>query len=391
METNWYLCVNQISEMLSLISDDISKKIFWARLKVDAEWNIENIHGLLYATKLYSDEMMSTMEDAIEKLRQNETAINERRPVLIYGCGGAGRDYTKLLCQQGILVDAYCDAKKHGQLFEGKVIMSLEELIDDQKQKNYLIIIAVTFQYYEVREFLITHGISKDCILPLFLGGVPSLAPHQLQEKYVRTPYPQYFEFLDYLPDHGAFVDVGCYHGETSIEFFSLLGKKADCYSVVGFEADKTNCQITRNEFEKSAIRKYNIINAAAGEVDGIAEFVLSETSGSYLVTDEKNVNISRPVGDVQRVNVLAIDNCEILKAAVIKMDIEGAELLALKGAEQTIRRDNPMLCICVYHKAGDILAIMEYIHDIVPEYTFRIRHYSQYAPETVLYAFVES
>ena len=68
-------------------------------------------------------------------------------------------------------------------------------------------------------------------------------------------------------------------------------------------------------------------------------------------------------------------------------MDVEGAELEALKGARNLIERDKPKLAICLYHKDDDIWEIPYYIKKLVPEYKLYIRHYSNYQCETVLYA----
>jgi hypothetical protein len=68
-------------------------------------------------------------------------------------------------------------------------------------------------------------------------------------------------------------------------------------------------------------------------------------------------------------------------------MDIEGAELNALKGAEQIIKRYKPKLAICIYHKPEDIWTIPNLLLEFVPDYQFYIRHYSLTCFETVLYA----
>jgi hypothetical protein len=71
-------------------------------------------------------------------------------------------------------------------------------------------------------------------------------------------------------------------------------------------------------------------------------------------------------------------------------MDIEGAELDALKGAEETIKRDKPKLAICIYHKDSDFVETPEYIHEFVPEYRLYVRHHGRTsARETVLYAVI--
>ena len=46
-------------------------------------------------------------------------------------------------------------------------------------------------------------------------------------------------------------------------------------------------------------------------------------------------------------------------------MDIEGAELPALKGAERSIKRYRPNLAISIYHSLDDFLDIPEYINSL--------------------------
>ena len=70
-----------------------------------------------------------------------------------------------------------------------------------------------------------------------------------------------------------------------------------------------------------------------------------------------------------------------------IKMDVEGAELKSLMGACNTIRRDRPKLAISIYHKDKDMVRIPLYIRSLIPDYRLYVRHYSNNANETVLYA----
>ena len=69
-----------------------------------------------------------------------------------------------------------------------------------------------------------------------------------------------------------------------------------------------------------------------------------------------------------------------------IKMDIEGAEYKALKGAERVIRKCHPKLAISVYHKPEDIFDIPSLILEYNSDYRFYLRHYSLTSSETILY-----
>ena len=82
-----------------------------------------------------------------------------------------------------------------------------------------------------------------------------------------------------------------------------------------------------------------------------------------------------------------AVPECQ--NATWIKMDIEGAELNALRGAKGIIRRNHPKLTICIYHSDEDMIRIAEYIHELVPEYKLYVRNHTGRQTEIVLYAVI--
>ena len=89
--------------------------------------------------------------------------------------------------------------------------------------------------------------------------------------------------------------------------------------------------------------------------------------------------NIEVPVAD--------IDSLVNDQVTFIKMDIEGSEYEALKGAKNTIKMYKPRLAISVYHKLQDIWDIPKLILELNPNYKLYFRHYSIAEDETVLYA----
>ena len=70
----------------------------------------------------------------------------------------------------------------------------------------------------------------------------------------------------------------------------------------------------------------------------------------------------------------------------LIKLDVEGAELAALQGARETIRRFKPRLQVCLYHKPADLWELPLFLADLAPEYRMFLGHHSDSHLDTVLY-----
>jgi FkbM family methyltransferase len=70
----------------------------------------------------------------------------------------------------------------------------------------------------------------------------------------------------------------------------------------------------------------------------------------------------------------------------IIKMDVEGFELPALKGAKGVIRTARPKLMVSAYHRSTDLLEIPAYIDAIAPDYRIGLRHHTEDRWDTCLY-----
>ena len=115
---------------------------------------------------------------------------------------------------------------------------------------------------------------------------------------------------------------------------------------------------------------------------------------GSFIINDEKT-SLKDNSEDIYTINTISIDEYvyenKIKKVDFIKMDIEGAELEALKGAKSTISDHRPQLAVAIYHvgynNSSDLYEIPLYLSNNLENYTFRLGHYSTEIYETVLYA----
>ena len=81
------------------------------------------------------------------------------------------------------------------------------------------------------------------------------------------------------------------------------------------------------------------------------------------------------------------LDSLELPRVDFIKMDVEGAELMALRGGEAALRRHRPRLAISRYHRPEDFFSIPIWLDSLGLGYRFYLDHYTIHHEETVLYA----
>ena len=181
----------------------------------------------------------------------------------------------------------------------------------------------------------------------------------------------QYFEsFLNLRPDGEVFADVGCFDGSNSLEF----AKRAPNYrSIHAFEPDPGNFAEARTNL--GPLRDVYLHNVGLSDKEGTLNF--SSDGSESKISPSGGIEIA--VGRMD--TILAED-----PPSFIKMDIEGAEYLALCGARQIISSKQPRLAVCVYHSPGDFHRIPRLILGICDDYDVYLRHYTETIYETVMF-----
>lgn len=87
---------------------------------------------------------------------------------------------------------------------------------------------------------------------------------------------------------------------------------------------------------------------------------------------------------------IYSIDECITDPFDFLKADIEGYEYQMLLGAKESIKKNKPLIAVCIYHNAVDFYSILLLIQSIESKYKFAVRHHTSRLSETVLYAWVE-
>jgi len=195
--------------------------------------------------------------------------------------------------------------------------------------------------------------------------------------------YEHYFSdgIFEYSDDE-VLIDGGAFLGEDTIRFARIIGnklKRSYCFEpdVANYEKCVKNLQKFFDGPEKFCVLKSGLWNANEN-----VGFISYGTHASVF-THLRNISSSSKVSAVKIDDVIEPKD----KVTLIKMDIEGAEIPALQGAENIIRRDKPKLAICIYHMIEDLWEIPLYIHSLVPEYKIYIRHHTTKFWDSVVYA----
>lgn len=154
------------------------------------------------------------------------------------------------------------------------------------------------------------------------------------------------------------------------IGVFTRAAIAAGAKLVVAVEPSPTNLEcLRRNMAPEIAAGRVVVIPEGVWHEDGKLPFHMEpgNSAGNSLLESDirRPVTIEVPLTTIdklaRRLNIGRVD--------FIKMDIEGAETNALRGARSTISKDRPRLAICVYHTASDAKMVPEVIRTASADY----------------------
>ena len=365
-----YACVRQMTLLYRSLQDEQSRRLFWDRLRCDVYPSVAHV------TALYADAFDLSPAERAAQLSLGERAHQLHRlgkKLLLYGAGCCGSRIAEMFQLDAIPFAGFCDRRADElRTVYGKPVYPPEYLFSHQKDCCVLITVSVGRQ--EILEVLRSHSFPQRQILNYFDGD----RSHQA-----------YFDFLEYFPRGTAFVDGGCYDAGTSLQFARRCG--GDYSKIFAFEPDGRNRARCRAAAAAAGLRDFQLLPAGLGRKSGTAPFAADSLASSHVKGGDELSRAPAAAGSSETtIPISALDDV-VGDATIgfIKLDIEGSELDALHGAERTLQRDAPLLAVCVYHRPGDLLAIMDFLSTAVPRYRFWLRHYTATPLDTVLYAAV--
>jgi FkbM family methyltransferase len=179
-------------------------------------------------------------------------------------------------------------------------------------------------------------------------------------------------------------IDGGGCYGDTAVRFALQAGNGGRVFS---FEFVPGNLDLFNQNLALNGelAERIEIIRRALWDRSGCQLSISGKGPASRVCRDDC---ASQNAETVQTTTIDELVAEKRLGAVdFIKLDIEGAELNALRGAERTLKRFSPKLAVCVYHSLEDFFTIPEYLQSLGLGYRFFLRHFSMHKEETVLFA----
>ena len=184
-------------------------------------------------------------------------------------------------------------------------------------------------------------------------------------------------EGLFTFADDEVYVDGGSFDGDTIRSFIARVhGRFADIYA---FEPDPVTFAKLKANFSNEP--RVHPIHAGLYSHGGSLRFRDDATRGAIFAADGE---IEMPVTTID--DVLGGQ-----RLTYVKMNIEGAEIDALQGGRDAIRKWRPRLALSVYHRASDLWRIPQVVLELNPDYRLYLRQHDGGIIETVLYALPSS
>jgi FkbM family methyltransferase len=370
---------------------------------------------------LQSDQLAS----AAEWERRFEALIGPcRGRVVLFGAGALGRKIAAVMRRQARPPLAFSDNSpaKWGQQIDGIPVLAPADAAKQfggdavfvvaigspghafaqtrrqlaqlgcQRVAPYLLLLwhqareLLPYYAYESPEYFRRHA-------PAIMAGFRRLADEASRQTYfehirfrmqadferppARVAEGAYFvESLFALDEREVLVDAGAFDGDTLREYLA----RTSSGTAHAYEPDPGTFRKLVHYVEgldEATRRRITCHQAALGETAGTIKFDATGTLGAA----------ASATGEIA-VEVVALDQVSFARPPTfIKMDIEGAEAGALRGARGLIATQKPVLAICAYHRPDDLWELSALAASLNPGYKFYLRSHDYDGWETVLYA----
>jgi FkbM family methyltransferase len=327
--------------------------------------------------------------------------------VLMFGAGNASREIARFIRDRGTTIIAFLDNDRGrtGSQHDGVQVLP-PEAVNSPELRGLPVIVSTEAQAAVGRQLLDT--------LHVPLARVFSQVSHMLRGHYRTSLLREHSSDLDWLlarvgddesraylealirvrwtmdpsqsrrnahvigqylydrPDTSpqcgdVIVDCGAYTGDTAQDFLTRLHGDTSIYVLEPFPANFAIVERLAASLPKGSILPMQVaVGAATARATLTSSGDEPSMYPSFRSSGSRQIEVS-----VQKLDDLFADT----RVDYLKMDIEGAEIDAIRGAATLISRDRPTMVIASYHRPDDLWAIPRLVESIVPGFRLYAGH----------------
>lgn len=322
---------------------------------------------------------------------------NETRPILVYGMGNGADKLFSRFEKEGISVAEVfaSDGFVRGHIYRGYRVKSFSEV--RESYTDFVIVLSFASTRPEVLSMLCELDRQYD----LYIPDMPVSGDAYFDRDFYNANYDRIVAARDALSDEHSralFCSVVQYKLSGKLSYLTAYTSKySDILASLGRESiasyldggaytgdtlkiamenfPRLSCAHLIEPDPKTYRRLLRTLDGIDAPISLFSHNVALGRDESTLVFHGSGNRNSSLVGASYEHRDSEIPVCSIdtildgERVDYIKLDVEGAELDALIGADRIIRTHRPRLLVSLYHRSEDIFSLILYLHEKYPFY----------------------
>jgi FkbM family methyltransferase len=353
----------------------------------------------------------TTVQSPLRYFYGNSDVEASGTAMYIFGAGGRGAAFGQYAQHVGCNVLGFIDnaPEKQGTTLNGLPVVGLHQIQDKDvpiviSSTHYLAIYSQLAEYGARNIYLdVSYALWNDsdpetlrglrATLQAVFDGMADMDSSQVFASVVRSRmnlspwmfpksvYRQYDHPVVHAEAGDVILDCGAHIGLVSLRFMKQAEGRCTIHAFEPFyfSYSKLLATIFENKLEQGVFPVFSGVWSSTGIIDTLS---VGNQVRWYIQQDtmrERNYITTTTIDEYVEKHGI--------KPTLIKMDIEGAEMEALRGARRTIASCRPKLMLSVYHEPQHLFEIPLFIKDLYPGYVMYLGKHSETYGEMVLYA----
>ena len=338
--------------------------------------------------------------------------FDRTKPTLVYGFGSLATWYLKRLLAEGLEVNAIFDVnpKYHDTTIAGIPVLPPDKIAEYDREFN--VFIAITgykytltklfrdygftriYNEYEPELITIEHHIANKAKYSAFIDANAQRV-EQARKLFTEPKsieifdaaldawgngnwerLEKYYQHAVVMPrdifeasEHDVLAECGAYEGGG---VYMFIGETKNQYDYIyAFEPGELEYLIASRSFEHNNVLNLELHRMAVCDIDGTIRFSEDNSMQGACIIEDGGTEVPSTTLDT------FFSRTDRAKPTLIRMDIEGAEISALRGAKGLIRDFKPNLAISSYHRLEDYWEVPLTIAELgCGNYDLFFRHY---------------